>query len=131
MEFKYKQHGWYWDGNKKRPKMFIVVDEDEIELYIKNNRTNLRSSAMTHIRKIKEYFSIDYKTYCKLTEKCQICNFCLFVDLHHIIPISEGGTNDIKNLICLCKNCHCMIHMKGYTLNELEELYEQKKYFKK
>lgn len=27
-------------------------------------------------------------------------------ELHHIIPISEGGSNEMENLILLCPNCH-------------------------
>jgi 5-methylcytosine-specific restriction protein A len=30
--------------------------------------------------------------------------------VHHIIPLSEGGTNDPGNLMSLCKSCHSRIH---------------------
>lgn len=29
---------------------------------------------------------------------------------HHIIPLCCGGTNNYKNLINICHNCHCKIH---------------------
>ena len=31
-------------------------------------------------------------------------------EVHHIIPLSEGGTNKQKNLMALCKSCHSRIH---------------------
>jgi len=31
-------------------------------------------------------------------------------DIHHIIPVSKGGTNDNKNLTHICPNCHRLAH---------------------
>jgi 5-methylcytosine-specific restriction protein A len=33
-------------------------------------------------------------------------------EVHHILPLAEGGTNDRDNLISLCKSCHSRIHAK-------------------
>ena len=30
--------------------------------------------------------------------------------VHHVKPLSEGGTNDFENLMSLCKSCHSRIH---------------------
>lgn len=30
-------------------------------------------------------------------------------EVHHIIPLSKGGTNDTDNLMSLCKSCHSEI----------------------
>ena len=32
-------------------------------------------------------------------------------EVHHIKPLSEDGTNDIENLMALCKPCHSRITM--------------------
>ncbi|MCR5355770.1 MAG: HNH endonuclease [Lachnospiraceae bacterium] len=32
--------------------------------------------------------------------------------VHHIKPLSEGGTNDFDNLMSLCKSCHSRVHAK-------------------
>jgi hypothetical protein len=37
---------------------------------------------------------------------CYICGSNDSLELHHIIPISKGGTSDIKNLRMLCHNCN-------------------------
>lgn len=31
-------------------------------------------------------------------------------EVHHILPVSMGGTDDPKNLITLCHNCHVKRH---------------------
>ena len=31
-------------------------------------------------------------------------------EVHHILPISQGGTHDTSNLMSLCQSCHTKIH---------------------
>jgi len=31
-------------------------------------------------------------------------------EVHHIVPVSRGGTNNPSNLMSLCKSCHNKIH---------------------
>lgn len=38
-------------------------------------------------------------------------------EVHHIKPLSEGGTNDLNNLMPLCKSCHSRITMKTENQN--------------
>lgn len=33
-------------------------------------------------------------------------------EIHHKIPLAEGGSHDRSNLIALCKSCHSQIHAK-------------------
>ena len=33
-------------------------------------------------------------------------------EVHHIIPVNEGGTNEAHNLMSLCKSCHNRIHIE-------------------
>ncbi len=38
---------------------------------------------------------------------CEICGWQRASrDVHHIVPIKDGGSNEITNLITLCPNCH-------------------------
>lgn len=32
-------------------------------------------------------------------------------EVHHIVPLSDGGTHDFSNLMSLCKSCHSAITM--------------------
>ena len=42
---------------------------------------------------------------------CAICGWEESIrDVHHIIPVANGGKNDISNLITLCPNHHRMAH---------------------
>lgn len=31
-------------------------------------------------------------------------------EIHHKLPLSQGGTHDRDNLMALCKSCHARIH---------------------
>lgn len=44
--------------------------------------------------------------------KCAICgfNYVPILEIHHIIPKSSGGNNNLHNLIVLCPNCHRLVH---------------------
>lgn len=41
---------------------------------------------------------------------CAICKRRHRVQVHHITPVSEGGSDDISNGIPLCPNCHDEVH---------------------
>ena len=47
--------------------------------------------------------------------RCEMCGeFESFdthsFDSHHIIPLSEGGVDNVYNTVCLCGNCHKRMH---------------------
>lgn len=50
---------------------------------------------------------------------CEMCEengrYVKAVLVHHIKPISDGGTNEEDNLISLCFSCHEKIHRRGRT----------------
>ena len=54
--------------------------------------------------------------------RCCICGELHGVETHHIIPITEGGTDDIDNAIPLCPNCHDEVH-KGYIPGRVTRKY--------
>lgn len=33
-------------------------------------------------------------------------------EVHHILPVSQGGTHDPGNLMSLCQSCHTKIHLE-------------------
>jgi len=41
---------------------------------------------------------------------CAMCSETQLLDLHHKVPVSQGGTNHPDNLILLCPNHHAMVH---------------------
>lgn len=53
----------------------------------------------------------------KYKAKHPLCEMCLadgkavpMEQVHHIVPLSQGGTHDESNLMSLCKSCHSKIH---------------------
>jgi hypothetical protein len=38
------------------------------------------------------------------------CDHTLFLEIHHIIPRSQGGSNNPENLSSLCSGCHQLLH---------------------
>ena len=48
-------------------------------------------------------------------EKGKFCPYCGSkenLEIHHIMEITKGGTNDLFNLIVVCQICHAKIHNK-------------------
>lgn len=41
------------------------------------------------------------------------CRTILTLDVHHLDPVSDDGSNSPENLIALCPNCHSL-HHKGH-----------------
>ncbi len=56
--------------------------------------------------------------------KMNKCRFCLSTEnltIDHVIPKSKGGTDDIKNLQCLCKRCNTM--KSSFTNGQLRSIW--------
>ena len=64
-----------------------------------------RSGVSPEIRK----YILDRDSYC-----CGKCKSSYSDDkmmqVHHIVPVSDGGTDELTNLITVCRNCHKKIH---------------------
>lgn len=43
-------------------------------------------------------------------ETCINCGTDECIEIHHVVPLLFGGTNNIRNLVPLCHKCHCAIH---------------------
>ncbi len=50
--------------------------------------------------------------------RCQApgCEHTRFLEIHHRIPRSRGGTNRPENLITLCRACHRLWHERGFKV---------------
>ncbi|MFA5299166.1 MAG: HNH endonuclease [Lutibacter sp.] len=78
------------------------------------------------ITNLKSVFDISKRTITKIFRRaktaCAICGWNdATCDIHHIISIKAGGTNDFENLIIVCPNCHRIIHStRKYTISFLK-----------
>ena len=49
---------------------------------------------------------------------CALCDSPKYLQVHHCIKRSQGGSDNVQNLICLCADCHALAH--GIILNETD-----------
>ena len=71
--------------------------------------------------------------------RCMACGFDFgelygkagegFIEVHHVVPLyekdAEVAVNPETDLVCLCSNCHRMVHRKKngvYTVEELKKI---------
>lgn len=80
------------------------------------------------VRLVKRYRSIVNKKKMECGCKCQICSRTFLMDngnyyceAHHLIPISEDGSQGIENVIILCANHHRMFHYAKNNISIREE----------
>lgn len=77
---------------------------------------------------------------------CEVCDFCFeteygllgrgIIEVHHTLPVAdmeEGHKTRLKDLICICANCHLVVHNGDHYLNmqKLKFIYSAKKTKKK
>lgn len=69
-----------------------------------------------NVEQIEEYRGIKFwgkwKHFFEIYEaKCQICGIEDIVEVHHKIPLRNGGSNRPENLLILCPTHHQMLHL--------------------
>lgn len=47
------------------------------------------------------------------------CNYTQFLEVYHILPQTEGGTNSLDNLVVLCPQCRFAAYSAELTEDEL------------
>lgn len=52
--------------------------------------------------------------------KCGYFSMSNGLNVHHVKPLSEGGTNSINNLITLCSKCHSTAHGIPSEITQIE-----------
>ncbi len=59
--------------------------------------------------------SIRQAVLAKARNKCQRrgCDHTRFLEVHHVVPRSLGGGNEMDNLVCYCSACHSLVHRSG------------------
>lgn len=112
----------------KNPKLISISNHDKGKLLSagsirrivkKYNLVYERNKKITsNVKRRNESFS-SFKNEKKRRPKiCACCGSKEKLNLHHIIPISIGGTNEYYNLVYLCKDCHYKMHkMLNENLN--------------
>ncbi len=55
-----------------------------------------------------ELFRLNMKS--ELGNKCVNCGSTENIEYHHIVPLKNGGTNNLSNIVPLCETCHYKAH---------------------
>lgn len=84
----------------------LIVKEHFPDVFAKRDKPESKKSIKRKVSKnvsrIREGFN---------AQMCCKCGSFLEVEMHHMIPVDIGGTDDIENLMPLCEECH-----REYTL---------------
>lgn len=63
---------------------------------------------------------------------CELClseapfidqNGCPFLEVHHVRPLAEGGSDRVSNLVAVCPNCHRAVHLSSDAEDLVANLY--------
>jgi group II intron reverse transcriptase/maturase len=105
----------------KRPNPYLTVDrilepERTETPFLEPRFVNLPPSALTWTKQRARAMRRDKGT-------CQHCGIdCKTMDVHHIIPREQGGTDDLDNLITLCRECHSKTSSYGFKAKREEKI---------
>lgn len=121
----FSNHGFYFADE-------LGVDNEYLEGSVKSVLVNAYERNVAARQKCISYFGTS----------CYICGFDFekvygeigkcYIHVHHIVPISEIGTeyriDPIKDLRPVCPNCHSMIHRRKppFTVEELVKIVRAK-----
>lgn len=50
------------------------------------------------------------KVYARDGYRCALCDSTRYIQIHHVIPRGQGGSDFAENLITLCSVCHGQAH---------------------
>lgn len=54
----------------------------------------------------------------KLGEVCVNCGSDKHIEYHHIVPLKNGGTNKLSNIVPICESCHYKAHDRSGFKNK-------------
>lgn len=99
-----------------------TFDTDSLERLFVPARVQLRTRNLTAL---KAYVVQRAKGHCQLCG-CEAPfkdkNGDPYLEIHHAVPIRDGGSDSAENLIALCPNCHRKIHVSADP-NDMKKLH--------
>jgi 5-methylcytosine-specific restriction endonuclease McrA len=76
-----------------------------------------------HVKNYLKFFNIGLQD----RVLCEFCGTgCNGIELHHIIYRSHGGSDEVGNIIALCRDCHNKAHNNEISKNELQVIHNLK-----
>lgn len=103
-------------------------EKDLIESEFKNDfvsKTNISEKTILTYKRNKKLSKEIKQIY---SNKCQICGFTFkkisgenYSETHHLISLGKDGSDELKNLVCVCPNCHKKLHYAKTELGKFSE----------
>jgi 5-methylcytosine-specific restriction endonuclease McrA len=81
---------------------YVIITEEEYDNLKTDNKKNVKIQKRNVTSLTKKMVASSQEWKCGTCE--QTLDFTYEID-HHI-PLFKGGTNEVSNLIALCRNCH-------------------------
>jgi 5-methylcytosine-specific restriction endonuclease McrA len=114
----------------------------ELEAPIEPIKSTQAKTVVKKPKKKKKSFAIKERSTKKYKEqrliaikrddyKCVKCGNVHNLCVHHVLKLSNGGTNDAKNLITLCELCHAQEHIGENVYNLLKKNIDNRQLFVK
>ena len=103
----------------------LGTDADFAELYEAEKRYKKKGSRCISVSKYGKDRTIDENG----MYHCEMCNTPYSIeqksrlDYHHFVPISKGGPDTLYNGLCLCTECHRIIHYEPYRIPDSAKEY--------
>jgi len=104
------------ENNKKIIRPFKILDVLEQKINQTDGKTYTKSVVLNQFvrsEQIREYAKIRAEGICELCDKLAPFKDKFgnpFLETHHIIYLSKGGSDTIDNVAAICPNCHRKIH---------------------
>lgn len=113
-----KEYEWV-KSNQKKPmsvrRIQQILHQYYPEFHIQTTHKKVKTEKQI-IREEQRKIKLDIE----LPKRCGRCGSTENLELHHLFPVSLGGTNDKRNLLFLCKACHQLQSI--YCQERLREL---------
>ena len=108
---------------ERKKKYMLKVDILGVKIYICN--LNLKPYTRSLDNRCADLRRASRQAlYDRAGGKCEYCGREIDyrgMQLHHVVPVSMNGTNNPHNLMCLCSECHHLIHGNAVVNHELIE----------
>ena len=109
--------------NERKKKYMLKVDIFGVKIYICNLNLKPYMRPLDN-RCVNLKTQSRRKIYESAGGKCEYCGREIEyheMQLHHVVPVSMNGTNNPHNLMCLCSECHHLIHGNAVVNHDLIE----------
>lgn len=105
-------------SKKLNGKLVCKISKQTIHLCFCNCCTDFEPKQSKQIKKVsKNKQSVTDEVYDYVIKrdgyKCVLCDSTKYLQLHHIDGRSKLLTNDVKNCVMLCRNCHINVVHKN------------------